>query len=151
MGKQVLSFLFVKMIWISHNFFGLLAKFCVIFPLYWTKNLGFRLPIVKTFSFFKMLFILGWFCCDLFLRDYFIQRLINKTGGPLRWVLIFSPDLLIFLRATSKDCQSLVALKILCTVPWITFFLCCDVAQLRKFTIMRVSVDFWYQWQLILS
>ena len=54
-----------------------------------------------------------------------------------------------FLRATSNDCQSLVALKILCTVPWITFLLCCNGAQLGKFRIMPVSVDFWYQWQLI--
>ena len=38
-GKHVLSFL-AKMIWISHNFFSLLAKFWVMFPLYWTKNIG---------------------------------------------------------------------------------------------------------------
>ena len=49
-----------------------------------------------------MLVILGWFFCDLFLRDYFIQRPINNTGGPLRWVLIFSPDLLIFLKSYIK-------------------------------------------------
>ena len=100
-GKQVLSFLVVKMIWISHIFFSLLAKFCVIFPLYWTKNLGLGSLFLRILT-FKMLFILGWFFCDLFLRYYFIQRLINNTGGPLSWVLIFSPDLLIFLKSYIK-------------------------------------------------
>ena len=59
-----------------------------------------------------MLFILWWFCCDLFLRDYFIQRLINNTGGPLRWVLIFSPDLLIFLKSYIKGLPVTCRIKI---------------------------------------
>ena len=65
------------------------------------KNLGLGSLLLRLLT-FKMLFILGWFFCDLFLRDYFIQRLINNTGGPLRWVLIFSPDLLTFLKSYIK-------------------------------------------------
>ena len=71
-GKQVLSFLDISLRDIS-------------FVL--NKKPKFRLPFVKAFNIFKMLFILGWFCCDFFLRDYFIHRLINNTGGPLLWVL----------------------------------------------------------------
>ena len=35
--NRVLSFLVVKTTWISHNFFSLLAKFWVMFHLYWEK------------------------------------------------------------------------------------------------------------------
>ena len=44
-----------------------------------------------------MLFVLGGFDCDLFTREYFIQRLVNNTGEPLSWIFILSPDIFTFL------------------------------------------------------
>ena len=137
------------MIWISHNFVNLLAKFCVIFPLYWTKDLGLGSLLLGLLTFLRLcLFWRGFavtFSFVTILSNVSLTILEDHSVGY--W---FSVQISwFFLRATSKDCQSLVALKILCTVPWITFLLCCNGAQLRKFRTMPVSVDFWYQWQLI--
>ena len=105
---------------------------------------------LKTFYLFQMLFILGGgvavtFFLVIILSNVSLTKLEDHSVGY--WFLVHIS--LFFLRATSKDCQSLVKLKILCTVSWITFFLFCSGAQLRKFRIVPVSVDFWYQWQLV--
>ena len=148
-GKQFRSFLVVKMIWISLNFFSLLAKFLVMFPLYWTKNLGLGSLLLRFLTFLRCCWVLGFAVTFFFFISSNVSLTIleDHSVGYWYWVQISW----FFLRATSKDCQSLVVLKILCTVLWITFFLCCSSAQLGKFRTMPVSVDFWYQWQLFLS
>ena len=75
-----------------------------MFPLYCTKNLvsGSLLLRLLTFSRCCSFFLGGGYRCDLLPRDYFIQRLVYNTGGPLSWILIFSPDLLIFLESHMK-------------------------------------------------
>ena len=88
-GKQVLILLVVQMIWISRNFFNLLTRSWVIFFLCIENNPRFRLLIVKAFKFLKSCSF--WVvCCDLFFCVYFIQHLINNTGGSLSWILIFN-------------------------------------------------------------
>ena len=87
-----------------------------------------------------MLFFFGGFYCKYFLLGFFsdvvLTILDDRSVGYWFSVKIFW----FFLRDTSKDCHSLVASKILCTVPWITFLLCCIDAQLLKIRIMLVSV-----------
>ena len=129
-GKRVLSFLVVKMIWSLNNFFSLLAKFCVICPLYWTKNRGLSSLLLRLLTFLRGCSFWGGFGVTFsfvtILSNVSLTILEDHSVGY--W---FSVQISwFFLRATSKDCQSLVALKILCTVPWITFLLCCNGAQL---------------------
>ena len=76
-GQAILNFLDVKMIWISHNFFSLLAEFCVIFPLYWTKNLGLGSLLLRLLTFLR--------CCSFWdgfaLTFSFVTILSNVSGG----------------------------------------------------------------------
>ena len=101
-GKQVLSFLVLKMIWISNNFFNLLVKFWVMFPLYWTKTSVKALSCWDFYFFWEIVQLFSGFCCSISLSDYFIQRLIINIGGPLNLILIFRPDLTIFLTSYNK-------------------------------------------------
>ena len=117
-GKQVLSFLVVKMIWISQILFSQLAKFCMIFPLYWTKNLGLGSLLLRLLNFLRWCSFWGGFAVTFsfvtILSNVSLTILEDHSVGY--W---FSVQISwFFLGATSKDCQSLVALKILCTVPW---------------------------------
>ena len=101
------------MIWLLHNIFSVhAAKFWVMFPLYWTKNLGLRSFLLK------LLIVLR--CCS-FLRGFdvtfsFVTILSNVAltildDHPVGY--LFSVQISWhFLRATSKDCESPVALKI---------------------------------------
>ena len=100
-STQVLSFLVVKVISIPHNFFSLLATFWVLFPLYCTKNLDLGSLLLTLLNFLRCCSFWG-VCCDLFPRDYFIQRLVKNTGGPFSRMMIFSPDLLNFLESYNK-------------------------------------------------
>ena len=89
MGKQVLSFL-VKMIWISHKFFSLVAKFWVIFLLYWTKNLGIGSLLLRLLTFLRCCSVWGGGVAVTFsLVTIFMQRLVNNTGRLLSWISIF--------------------------------------------------------------
>ena len=93
----------------------------VMIPLYWTKNHQFKTISVEIFEHFEM-WILSWgFCCNLFYY-YFVWRPFNHTGGTLSWILISSSEYLIFLWTISKDCKSLILLKILCNISWNLYF-----------------------------
>ena len=147
--KQVLSFLVVKMIWISHNFFSLLAKFWVIFPLFCKKIL--RLGTLL----FRLLKSLWCFSFGGFFWQFplwlFIQPLVNDTRGTLSWILTFRSDLSIFSWELHQKIASHWSHSKSYAQSFESHFLKCrNGAQLRKFRIMPVLVDFWYQWQLIL-
>ena len=93
-GKQFLNFL-VKMIWIRPNFFQSTCKSLGnVFICIENKKNRFKIIFVEIFNCFEI-FTFGRLWCNLFLRDFFIQRLINNIGRELSWILIFSPDRLI--------------------------------------------------------
>ena len=72
------------------------------FPAFCKKKHQFRQILVEAFKYSEVLFILGRFCCNLFVT-FFIQWLTKNTGRPLGWIPVFGPGLLFFLlRATSK-------------------------------------------------
>ena len=109
-GKQVLCFLVLKLIWISHNCFSLLANFWVMFPLYWTKNLVLgslllRLLLLRCFSIWGDLTVI--FSRMTILSNVSLTILEDHSIGYWYSVQISS----FYLRPTSKDCQSMVALK----------------------------------------
>ena len=103
-ASKILAFLLWKLFEYHTFFFSLL--FCVIIlrdnSSVLNKNLSLGSVLLGILTFLRCSSIWGGFCCDLFLPEYFIQLLINNTGGPLHWVLIFSPDLLIFLKSYIK-------------------------------------------------
>ena len=126
------------------QFFQSACKILLIFPLYWTKNLGLGSLLLRLLTFLRCRSFWGGFAVTFSFMTIFsnVSLTILEDHSVGYWISV--EIFLFFLRATSMDFQSLVALKILCTVPWNTFLLCCNGAQLRKFKIMPVSIDFYF-------
>ena len=116
-GRHDLKFRVVKISWISHSLFNLLAKFWVRLPHYCRKIVGLSYALVL-FFWCSFGVVLNWSVPPLiFFRVWFT---IFEDLSSAYWFLV--QQVLFFSRAWSKANQLEVALKTLWTVPWITFF-----------------------------
>ena len=121
--KQVLNFVHVKMVCLSNIFFSLIAKVWEKFPLFWTKSIGFSSFLLSLLIVLRCCSFLGGSGVSFSFVTILSNVSLTKPEGHSVGYWFSAQMSWFFLRAISKDCQSLVALKVLCTVPWITFFL----------------------------